>query len=138
MPASITPQRATKTNIPSAKLATRRLIGVRMNKSAIGIMNSMMPNTVARIVGIHSFATDIVARPLEMTARLAMTRAALAGESSNSTSPTVLPRRMWVRNACALSGGPASSGPFRRAAAGSASSAGHYRCRIPSARRSVV
>lgn len=51
-------------------------------------------NTVARIVGIHSFATDMVARPLEITARFAMTLAALAGESSNRTSPTVLPSRI--------------------------------------------
>ncbi|MCY1172933.1 hypothetical protein D9M73_130790 [compost metagenome] len=112
MPASMTPQSATKTNMPRAKLATRRLIGVRMNRSAIGIMKSMMPNTVARIVGIHSFATDMVARPLEMTARLAMTLAALAGESSNSTSPTVLPSRICVSNACALCGRPSIIWPI--------------------------
>src|SRR3546814_9368308 len=69
MPASITPHMATKTKRPSAKLATRRLIGVRMKSSAIGIMNSMIPKTVARIVGLHSFAVDMVARPLETTAR---------------------------------------------------------------------
>ena len=53
---------------------------------------------VARIVGIHSFAVDIVARPFETIARLAMTLAAVAGLSSNSTSPTEFPSRMSVRN----------------------------------------
>src|SRR3546814_3254903 len=85
MPASITPQSATNTNRPSAKLATRRLIGVRMKSSAIGIMNNMIPNTTARMVGIHSFATDMVARPFDITARLAMTLAAEAGLSSKRT-----------------------------------------------------
>src|SRR3546814_20457274 len=84
MPASITPHMATKTKRPSAKLATHRLIGVRMQSSAIGIMNSMIPKTVARIVGIHSFAVDMVARQLETTARLAMPRAAVEGLPSHS------------------------------------------------------
>ncbi len=99
MPASITPQSATNTKRPSAKLRTRRLIGVRMNSNATGTMNSMMPNTTARIVGIHSLATDMVASPLERTARLAMTRAADAGLSSNNTSPTLVPSITSLRNA---------------------------------------
>jgi hypothetical protein len=69
-------------------------------------MNSMMPKTVARMVGIHSLATDSVARPLEITARLAMTLAAVAGLSSKSTSPTALPSEMSVRKACMVSGVP--------------------------------
>ena len=56
----------------------------------------VIPNTTARIVGIHSLATDIVARPLDRTARFAITRAAAAGLSSNSTSPTLLESRMSV------------------------------------------
>ena len=89
MPASITPQSATNTNRPSAKLATRRLIGVRMKSSAIGIIMSMIANTEARMVGIHSFAVESVASPLDSIARFAITRAVAAGESSNNTTPIV-------------------------------------------------
>src|SRR3546814_14143159 len=93
MPASITPQSATNTNRPSAKLATRRLIGVRMKSSAIGIMNNMIPNKTARMVGIHSLDTDMVARQFDITARLAMTLAAEAGLHSKTTPQTLFTSR---------------------------------------------
>src|SRR3546814_2181199 len=64
----------------------------------------MIPNTTARMVGIHSFATDMVARPFDITARLAMTLAAEAGLSSKRTSPTLLTSRILVMNAWRESG----------------------------------
>jgi hypothetical protein len=43
---------------------------------------------------------------LETIARFAITRAAVAGLSSNSTSPTLLPSNISVMNACSDKGVP--------------------------------
>ena len=48
-------------------------------------------DTVARIVGIHSLAVDMVASPLDMTARLAITRAAVASTAGRFVPTTSTP-----------------------------------------------
>jgi hypothetical protein len=49
---------------------------------------------------------------LDITARLAMTLAAEAGLSSNSTSPTLLPNRILVMKACSDNGVPIIMSPI--------------------------